>query len=204
MAYSQMTLKPYCSCAQIHRAELRISHLMSYSFPHHLSKLIKGSQYQVIIQNCQHKIHPFLPSDLWVQRVNQHNIGVDGLCCILTRTEQMPAFLAQQGQGSICNMPVSSAKGNNRNYLMIQMAFEKVLRSWQELSKGKLKEAFQGEDRSQCRRRKGKTVAGNCEETSLNKYRGKMGRKSKTGNVDTSPILQGFNSQFEGFLSNFV
>ena len=107
-------------------------------------------------------------------------------------------------RGSICNMPVSSAKRNNRNYLMIQMAFEKVLRSWQELSKGKLKEAFLGEERSQCRRRKGKTVAGNCEETSLNKYRGKMGRKSKTGNVDISPILQGFNSQFEGFLSNFV
>lgn len=39
-------------------------------------------------------------------------------------------------------MPVSSAKGNNRNYLMTQMAFEKVLRNWRDLSKGKLKEGF--------------------------------------------------------------
>lgn len=45
-------------------------------------------------------------------------------------------------RGSIGNMPVSSAKGNNRNYLMTQMAFEKVLRSWRDLSKGKLKEGF--------------------------------------------------------------
>lgn len=97
MADSQMALKPHCSCAQIHRAELHISDLMSYSFPQCLSKLIKGSQYQVITQNGQHKIHPPLPSDLWVPRVNQHNTGVDGLRCILTRIEQMPASLAQQG-----------------------------------------------------------------------------------------------------------
>lgn len=61
-----------------------------------------------------------------------------------------------------------------------------------------------GQERSQCRRRNGKTLAGHCEEASLNKYRQKIGRKNKTGNVETSPILQGFNSQSEGFPSNFV